>query len=296
MSSSSLSTPTGSTSLLQLHSVYPSFLPIHGIHSLYTIILETPIVLHAVEEIPIFHEDSILHELIHLFHGITQVQHLLHPSERLLEDSHIPFHMNLAELPAHILTALYLHGFGTFISMLPPETIYLTFWHIFLSFSQEEHNNYLEYLDHVTMSLPCLSPSTHPIPPPLAARLSSPPPSMTPSSPTAINSSTPDNSNTDEEDHAFPIPCDATQHIQLPSGTWVLSSPTQVLPWPDSTHLTLTSPLTKCFHCHLLSHYHEDCPTYTCPHCYLSALGHPSSACLALCLKGLTLCWLSLWL
>ena len=53
ISSSSLSTPTGSTSPLQLYSVYPSFLPIHGIHSLYTTILETPVVLHAIKEIPL---------------------------------------------------------------------------------------------------------------------------------------------------------------------------------------------------------------------------------------------------
>ena len=53
VSSSSLSTPTGSTSPLRFHSVYPSFLPLHGIHSLYAAILETPIVLHAIKEIPL---------------------------------------------------------------------------------------------------------------------------------------------------------------------------------------------------------------------------------------------------
>ena len=74
ISSSSLSTPTGSTSPLLFHSVYPSFLPLHGIHSLYAAILKTPIVLHTIEEIPLFHEDSISHELVHLFHGITRAQ------------------------------------------------------------------------------------------------------------------------------------------------------------------------------------------------------------------------------
>ena len=144
VSSSSLSTPTGSTSLLQFHSVYPSFLPLHGIHSLYTAILETPVILHAIKEIPLFREDSISHELVCLFHGITRAQRHLHSMEWPLEDSHIPLRMNLVELPRHILAALHLHGFGTFISMLPPETIYPTFRRIFFSFSQTERDSYLE--------------------------------------------------------------------------------------------------------------------------------------------------------
>ena len=154
VSSSSLSTPTGSTSLLRFHSVYPSFLPLHGIHSLYTAILETPVILHAIEEISLFCEDSISHELVRLFHGITRAQQHLHSMERPLEDSHILLHMNLAELPRHVLAALHLHGFGTFILMLPPETIYPTFRRIFFSFSQAERDSYLERLEHASMPLP----------------------------------------------------------------------------------------------------------------------------------------------
>ena len=127
ISSSSLSTPTGSTSPPRFHSVYPSFLPIHGIHSLYATILETPVVLHAIEEIPLFREDSISHELVHLFHGITRAQCDLHSSESPLEDSHIPLPMGRAELPGYVLTVLHLHRFRKFVSMLPPETIYPTF-------------------------------------------------------------------------------------------------------------------------------------------------------------------------
>ena len=138
ISSSSLSTPAGSTSPLRFHSVYPSFLPLHGIHSLYTAILETPIVLHTIEEIPLFREDSILHELVCLFHGISRAQRHLHSLERPLEVSHIPLRMNLAELPRHVITTLHLHGFGTFISMLSPEIIYPTFCRIFFSFTQAE--------------------------------------------------------------------------------------------------------------------------------------------------------------
>ena len=158
ISSSSLSTPTGSTSPLRFHSVYPSFLPLHGIHSLYATILETPIVLHAIEEIPLFREDSISHELVRLFHRITRAQRHLHSLEQPLEDSHIPLRMNLAELPRHIISALHLHGFGTFISMLSPEIIYPTFCRIFFSFTQAERDSYLKQLEHTSMPLPRLSP------------------------------------------------------------------------------------------------------------------------------------------
>ena len=154
VSSSSLSTPTGSTSPLQFHSVYPSFLPLHGIHSLYATILETPVVLHAIEEIPLFREDSISHELVRLFHGISRAQRHLHSLERPLEDSHIPLHMNLAELPRHVIAALHLHGFGTFVSMLSPKIIYPTFSRIFFSFTQAKCDGYLEWLEHTSMPLP----------------------------------------------------------------------------------------------------------------------------------------------
>ena len=158
VASSSLSTPTGSTSPLRFHSVYPSFLPLHGIHSLYTAILETPVVLHAIEEIPLFREDSISHELVRLFHGITRAQHHLHSLERPLEDSHIPLHMNLAELLRHVISALHLHSFGTFVSMLAPEIIYPIFHRIFFSFTQTERDSYLEWLEHASMPLPQPSP------------------------------------------------------------------------------------------------------------------------------------------
>ena len=130
------------------------------------------------------------------------------------------------------------------------------------------------------MPLPRPSPLARPIPPPLSARPSSPPPSTTPSSPTTVNSADSDDDLTDPDNGAFPIPRDVAQHICLPDGTRVLSSPTWILPRPDALWPVPTGPMTECFWCHLLSHYREDCPSYTCPHCHLSTPGHPSSACL----------------
>ena len=105
------------------------------------------------------------------------------------------------------------------------------------------------------MPLPRLSPLARPIPPPLASRLSSPPPSTTPSSPTAVNSTDSDDDLTDPDNGAFPVPRDNAQHIRLPDGTHILSSPTRVLPHSDALRPAPAGPLTECFRCHLLGHY-----------------------------------------
>ena len=78
---------------------------------------------------------------------------------------------------------------------------------------------------------------------------------MTPSSPTTVNSTDLDDDLTDPDNGAFPIPRDAAQHIQLPDGTRILSSPTRVLPHPDALRPTPAGPLMECFRCHLLGHY-----------------------------------------
>ena len=77
-----------------------------------------------------------------------------------------------------------------------------------------------------------------------------------------------------------PVPQDTAQHIRLPNGTCVLSSHTQVLPRPNALCPVPAGPLMKCPRCHSLGHYHENCPSYSCPHCHLSTPGHPSSDCL----------------
>ena len=65
----------------------------------------------------------------------------------------------------------------------------------------------------------------------------------------------------------------------LPSGQHILSSSTHVL--PDVILCQPANPLTECFYCHNLDHYQEDCPIYHCPHCHLSAPGHPQCLCLS---------------
>ena len=124
---------------------------------------------------------------------------------------------------------------------------------------------------------PHRSPSPVPVPAPrspttsLLARLSSPAPSNTSSSLTAV-------------DPEYGLDEDAVNVnrsfvIQLGNNRPVISAPTCLLNIPISCHPA--SALTECFQCSGTGHYCEDCPLYVCPHCHLSAPGHPQTACLS---------------
>jgi hypothetical protein len=191
LSSSSLSS-SSSTSPLRSRQVSPTCLPIYTAHSLYAAILADPVILRIVEDLPLYEEDVICQELVCLFHDVSTTQryhHLVSPHDLPVEFG-IPLRMNIAALPQRVLNILHLHGFHVFVSMLPPNVIYPTFCRVYLSMTMEEHDRYIE-----TSQLPNpRSPSPVPVPPPsnstpsLISRLSSPPPSSTSSSPTAVNS------------------------------------------------------------------------------------------------------------
>jgi hypothetical protein len=191
VSSSSLSS-LSSTSPLRSQRVSPTCLPIYAAHSLYAAILADPVVLRAVEDLLLYHEDLICEKLVRLFHDVSSTQwyHNLATPHDLPAEFGIPLRLSIAALPQQILTILHLHGFHIFVQLLSPRIIYPTFHHIYLSLTMEERDRYIE-----TSQLPNpRSPSPIPVPPPassnmsLISRLSSPPPSSISSSPTAVNS------------------------------------------------------------------------------------------------------------
>ena len=184
-----------------------------------------------------------------------------------------PLCFSLDSLPNRVLSILHTHGFATFIENLPPTVIYPTFCHLYLSLPQDQRDSYIERLEQFLLHRP-LTHSSIPVPPPLSSRLFSPPLAETP---TAVES----DPESDEEDHiqTIPIPVNHPQTFTI-KGQNFLSSPSCVLPHPDHLRIPLASSDTICFHCHHNSHYCEDCPDYTCPHCHTSALGHPTHLCL----------------
>ena len=101
-SSITSSSQSGLTSPLRHQQVYPSFLPTHTTHLLYAAVLDTPHVLVLLEENELFEEDSITHELIHLFHGVARAQRL-----QALGEHNAPLHFTLDALPTHILNVLH---------------------------------------------------------------------------------------------------------------------------------------------------------------------------------------------
>ena len=136
---------SSSPSTFPLHScrVFPTYLPTFAVHSLYAAILANPVVLHAIEDLPLFHEDLICQELVQLFHNVSASQryHALSAPKDLLADFGVPLQMVLARLPNHILSILHLHGFHAFVEQILPATIYPTFWHIFLTMTMEQRDH-----------------------------------------------------------------------------------------------------------------------------------------------------------
>ena len=115
--SSSHSSSTFSTSPLCSRHMVPILLPNCAVHLLYIGILANPVILHTIENLPLYDEDLICQELIRLFHLVpsTQRYHALTTPSDIPAAFGIPLHTSLNALPGHILNILHLHGFHTFV-------------------------------------------------------------------------------------------------------------------------------------------------------------------------------------
>ena len=136
---SSMSTPS---SPLCQHHVFSLFFPTNAAYLLYAAVIDIPHLLLILENDPLYQENTIIHELIHLFHGISQAQWLLSAKA-----TKFPLHFTLDTLPNHILSILHTYGFATFVEQIPSTTIYPTFWCIYLSLPQDQHDSYIERLE-----------------------------------------------------------------------------------------------------------------------------------------------------
>ena len=281
LSSSSLSSPNNSP--IHTRPVQPTCLPIFYARILYAAILTNPVLMHEIEEMPLFIEDTISQELVCLFHDTTMAQnyHFLSVPSDLPAEYGVPLRLTLAHIPKHTLSLLHLHGFHTFVTCVSPTLIYPTFHRIFFTMSMGERDHYITQAkllhprpDSPPLMIPPLSSSVNTSITELHAQISSPPLLEISETPTAVES-------TISSDR---IDIDARTLIQsynitLPLSQHVLSSPTCVL--LDVIPRRPANPLTECFRCHNLGHYREGCPAYRCPHCHVSAPGHSQRLCLS---------------
>ena len=120
LSSSSLSSPNNSP--ICTRPVQPTCLPIFYARILYTAILTNPVLMHKIEEMPLFIGDTISQELVRLFHDTTMVQnyHFLSAPLDLPAEYGVPLRLTLAHIPECTLSLLHLHGFHTFITRISP--------------------------------------------------------------------------------------------------------------------------------------------------------------------------------
>ena len=84
---------------------------------------QNSVLMREIEEMPLFIEDTISQELIHLFHDTTMAQnyHFLSAPSNLPAEYGIPLRLTLAHIPECTLSLLHLHGFHTFVTHISPK-------------------------------------------------------------------------------------------------------------------------------------------------------------------------------
>ena len=247
LSSSSLSLPNNFP--IHTRPVQPTCLSIFYACILCAAILTNPVLMHKIEEMPLFIEDTISQELVYLFHDTTMAQnyHFLSAPLDLPAEYGVPLRLTLARIPEHTLSLLHLHGFHTFVTHISPTLIYPTFHCIFFTVSMGERDHYITqaellhpHPDSPPLMIPPPSSSVNTSITELRAQISSPPLSQILETPMAVESTI--SSDRIDTDARTLI---QSYNITLPLGQHILSSPTCVL--PDVILINLPTPSPSVF-------------------------------------------------
>ena len=177
--SSSPSSPTFDTCFLHSYPAYPCVLPTSITYTLYVAVITNATVLYEIEKLPFYESDAISQELVRLLHDALRLQSYYSSST---PDPNQALLLVTGDLVRCTLNTLHLHGFHTYITCLPADTLFPIFLPLYQSMSPLDRERYREIVtsEHVDPAIEVtLSPI--PVPPPAS--------NTTVSSPTSLTSS-----------------------------------------------------------------------------------------------------------
>ena len=171
---------------LHSHPAYPCILPTSVTYTLYIAVVTNAAVLYELEKLPFYESDAISQELVRLLHNALRLQSYYSvstpdPDQTLL---HVT-----GDLVRRTLNTLHLHGFHTYITRLPAETLFPILLPLYQSMSPLDRERYREIVtSEPTDPVIKVTLSPIPVPPPSSAATISSPTSLTSSLTSCLSS------------------------------------------------------------------------------------------------------------
>ena len=177
--SSSPSLPTFDSCFLHSHPVYPCVLPTSVTYTLYVAAVTNATVLYKIEKLPFYESDAISQELVCSLHDTLRLQSYYSSST---PDPDQALLLITGDLVHHTLNTLHLHGFHTYLTRLPAQTLFPILLPLYQSMSPLDQERYREIVTSEPTN-PTIEVTLSPIPVPPLASLTSV------SSPTSLSAS-----------------------------------------------------------------------------------------------------------
>ena len=171
------SSPTYDLSFLRFHPIYPCVLPTPVTYTLYVTVVTNAPILYELEKLPFYESDTISQELVCLLHDSLCLQSYYSSSNPDLDQAllHVA-----GDVVRCTLNTLHLHGFHTYITCLPAETLLPVFSPIYRSMLPLDCERYREIITSEPMEqVTEVTLSPIPIPPPASTTTVSSPTSLT---------------------------------------------------------------------------------------------------------------------